>query len=46
MVPCPKCGIEVMQKAMIPVGVVDGNVHYLCNACSRLLLRTGAKSDG
>ena len=44
MVPCPKCGAEVMQKAMIPVGVVDGHVHYLCNACSRQLLMTSPKA--
>ncbi len=45
MVACPKCGNEVMQKSMIPVGVVDGQVHYLCVACSRLLLRTDIKTE-
>ena len=45
MVACPKCGDEVMQKSMIPVGVVDQQVHYLCVPCSRLLLRTDLKTD-
>ena len=43
MVACPNCGVEVMQKAMIPVGVVDAQVHYLCVSCSRQLLQTGPK---
>ena len=45
MVACPKCGDEVMQKSMIPVGVVDQQVHYLCVPCSRLLLRTDLTTD-
>ena len=45
MVACPGCGNEVMQKSMIPVGVVDQQVHYLCVACSRLLLKTDVKTE-
>ncbi len=46
LVKCPSCGIEVMQKAMIPVGEtptegdVKGVPHYLCVACARQLIQT------
>jgi DNA-directed RNA polymerase subunit RPC12/RpoP len=40
MVPCPECATEVMQKEMIPIGLVDGQVQYLCVPCARKLLRT------
>jgi DNA-directed RNA polymerase subunit RPC12/RpoP len=46
LVPCPSCGVEVMQKAMIPVGETpsDGDIkgvpHYLCVACARKLVKT------
>ncbi len=40
LVACPGCGVEVMQKAMIPVGEVDRVPHYLCVACSRKLIKT------
>lgn len=42
VVPCPRCGTEVRQKEMIPVGVLDGVVSYLCVAYARTELRTGA----
>lgn len=42
VVPCPRCGTAVLQKAMIPVGVLDGVISYLCIACARTELRTGA----
>ncbi len=41
IVACPRCGAEVMQKEMIPVGVVDSVISYLCVACARTELRTG-----
>ena len=44
MVPCPNCGVEVMQKAMIPVGVLDAVIAYLCVDCARQELRTSATS--
>jgi hypothetical protein len=41
-IPCPRCGNEVMQKAMIPVGEVateTGKVTQLvCVACARKLI--------
>lgn len=39
LVPCPSCGVEVMQKAMIPVGEVDRVPHYLCVDCARKLIK-------
>lgn len=44
MVACPQCGVEVMQKEMIPIGVLDGVVSYVCVACARTMLRTGAQA--
>lgn len=38
---CPRCGTEVLQKAMIPVGAT-GALTYLCNACARTELRTAS----
>jgi DNA-directed RNA polymerase subunit RPC12/RpoP len=43
IVACPRCGAEVMQKEMIPVGVLDGVISYLCVACSRTELRTAPR---
>ena len=40
-VACPGCGADVLQKEMIPVGVLDGVVSYLCVACARKLLKVG-----
>ncbi len=40
-VACPGCGADVLQKEMIPVGVLDGEVSYLCVACARKLLKVG-----
>lgn len=42
IVPCPRCGNEVMQKGMIPLGAVDGVISYACVPCARTLVRTGA----
>lgn len=40
-VPCPACGLTVLQKAMIPVaGEGDQSVRYLCCACARLQVVT------
>jgi hypothetical protein len=33
-----------MQKAMIPVGAIDGVPHYLCVTCARQLLMTTPSS--
>ena len=44
MVGCPRCGVEVMQKSMIPVGVVDSVIAYLCVECARQELRTTTSS--
>jgi len=44
IVACPQCGAEVMQKEMIPIGVLDGVVSYVCVACARTMLRTGANA--
>ena len=40
LVACPNCNTEVMQKAMIPVGALDGVPFYLCVVCARELLKT------
>lgn len=42
MVPCPECGQEVMQKTMIPMGVVDGATTYACVPCARKHVMTGS----
>jgi DNA-directed RNA polymerase subunit RPC12/RpoP len=44
MVPCPNCGTEVMQKAMIPVGQIDNVPFYLCVDCARQLVKTAPSS--
>ena len=40
IVACPKCGTEVMQKEMIPLGVVNQIISYCCVPCARLLVAT------
>ena len=45
-VACPGCGTEVLQKEMIPVGVLDGVVSYLCVDCARKLLMVGGPAEG
>ena len=42
---CPGCGADVLQKEMIPVGVLDGVVSYLCVACARKLLKVDAANE-
>lgn len=41
LVACPACGTEVLQKTMIPLGVVDGVISYSCVPCARKLVTTG-----
>ena len=45
IIACPLCGTDVLQKTMIPLGVVDGLVSYACVACARTLVATGAVSE-
>lgn len=42
IIACPSCGIDVLQKTMIPLGVVDGVITYACVACARRLVATTA----
>ena len=42
IIPCPQCGQDVMQKTMIPMGVVDGSITYACVPCARKLVMTGS----
>jgi DNA-directed RNA polymerase subunit RPC12/RpoP len=42
IIACPSCGIDVLQKTLIPLGVLDGVVSYACVACARQLVATGA----
>jgi DNA-directed RNA polymerase subunit RPC12/RpoP len=44
IVACPSCGTEVLQKTMIPLGVVDGVISYACVPCARKLVTTGTAS--
>ncbi len=41
IVACPQCGIDVLQKTMIPLGVTDGVISYACIPCARKLVTTG-----
>jgi DNA-directed RNA polymerase subunit RPC12/RpoP len=41
---CPSCGTDVLQKTMIPLGVLDGAIGYACVACARQLVATGGVS--
>jgi DNA-directed RNA polymerase subunit RPC12/RpoP len=40
IIACPVCGIEVLQKTMIPLRVLDGVVSYSCVSCARTLVTT------
>ncbi len=42
IVACPACGTDVMQKTMIPLGVTDGIISYVCVPCARKLVMTGS----
>ncbi len=44
IVACPVCGTDVLQKTMIPLGVVDGVISYSCVPCARKLVTTGTAS--
>ena len=46
VVACPRCGESVLQKTMIPLGVVDGVVNYVCVPCARTMITTNASSVG
>ena len=41
IVACPRCGTEVLQKSMIPLGVVDSVISYVCVPCARTMTATG-----
>ena len=41
IVACPRCGTEVLQKSMIPLGVVDSVISYVCMPCARTMTATG-----
>lgn len=45
IIACPRCGNEVLQKSMIPLGAVDRVISYACVPCARLLVRTGTTSE-
>ena len=45
IVACPACGTDVLQKTMIPLGVVDGVISYVCVPCARKLVTTGNASE-
>ena len=38
---CPICGSDVLQKTMIPLGVMDRRISYACISCARQLVQTG-----
>jgi DNA-directed RNA polymerase subunit RPC12/RpoP len=42
IVACPSCGSEVLQKAMIPLGAIEGIPGYACVPCARKLVTTRA----
>jgi predicted RNA-binding Zn-ribbon protein involved in translation (DUF1610 family) len=44
IIACPQCGTEVLQKSMIPIGVVDSTIHYLCVPCARMKIATGTET--
>lgn len=41
IIACPRCGIEVLQKSMIPLGVADSVISYVCVPCARTMITTG-----
>ena len=42
IIACPGCGAEVLQKTMIPLGVLDGIISYSCVECARKQIVTGS----
>ena len=42
IVACPRCGADVLQKTMIPMGVTDSVISYACAPCARKLITTGS----
>ena len=47
IVACPGCGLDVLQKTMIPLSAVDNVISYSCVECARKLVATvgGEKSS-
>lgn len=45
VIACPRCGAEVLQKAMIPLAVTDGVIAYACVPCARKLVVTGTAGE-
>ena len=41
IIACPRCGTEVLQKSMIPLGVTDSVISYVCVTCARTMIATG-----
>lgn len=44
IIACPECATSVLQKSMIPMGVVDSTIHYLCVPCARKQIATAPKT--
>ena len=42
IIACPRCGTEVLQKSMIPVGVADSVISYACVPCARTMTMAAA----
>ena len=45
IIACPRCGIEVLQKSMIPLGVTDSVISYVCLPCARTMIATGTTAE-
>ena len=45
IIACPRCGIEVLQKSMIPLDVTDSVIRYVCMPCARTMIATGTTTD-
>ena len=45
IIACPRCGIEVLQKSMIPLGVTDSVISYVCMPCARTMIATGTTAE-
>jgi DNA-directed RNA polymerase subunit RPC12/RpoP len=45
IIACPSCGTDVLQKTMIPLGVLDGAISYACIVCARQLVATAVVSE-
>ena len=37
--------IEVLQKSMIPLGVTDSVISYVCMPCARTMIATGTTAE-